>query len=161
MFVPRTKKDPGVIRASRILASFAFLILGLGVPSAWAAELVMFRRAGCPYCLTWDRAIGTAYPKSDLGQRFPLRKIDLDRDPPLKAKLARRVHFTPTFVLVEDGQEVGRIEGYPGEDFFWGLLEKLGRSLSSLSGTTLRSSVVQSAACPCSFGRVLHDGLDC
>ena len=31
----------------------------------------------------------------------------------------------PTFVLVEDGRELGRIEGYPGEDFFWGLLGKL------------------------------------
>jgi hypothetical protein len=33
--------------------------------------------------------------------------------------------FTPTFVLVEDGTEAGRIEGYPGEDFFWPLLAKL------------------------------------
>jgi len=36
--------------------------------------------------------------------------------------LERSVHFTPTFILVDDGREVGRIEGYPGEDFFWGLL---------------------------------------
>jgi hypothetical protein len=35
------------------------------------------------------------------------------------------VRFTPTFVLVQDGRELGRIEGYPGEDFFWGLLERL------------------------------------
>jgi hypothetical protein len=33
--------------------------------------------------------------------------------------------FTPTFVLVADGREVGRITGYPGEDFFWGLLQRL------------------------------------
>ena len=37
----------------------------------------------------------------------------------------RRVSFTPTFILVQDGVEVGRIEGYPGEDFFWGLLGKM------------------------------------
>jgi hypothetical protein len=30
-------------------------------------------------------------------------------------------------VLVKDGVEVARLEGYPGEDFFWGLL---GRMLS-------------------------------
>jgi hypothetical protein len=42
---------------------------------------------------------------------------------------------------VEDGREIGRIRGYPGEDFFWGLLgemiEKLdtpGESANSLGG---------------------------
>ena len=93
----------------------------------------MFRRSGCPYCQTWDRVIGPIYPKSDIGRQIPLRMIDLDRDPLLEAKLARNVRFTPTFVLIEDGKEVGRIEGYPGEDFFWGLLEKLKRSLPSPS----------------------------
>lgn len=122
-----------MIRAAPIVASFAFLISSLGIQSAWAAELVMFRRAGCPYCQTWDRVIGAVYPKSDLGRQFPLRMVDLDRDPPLEAKLARTVRFTPTFVLVDEGREIGRIEGYPGEEFFWGLLEKLGRSLPSPS----------------------------
>jgi hypothetical protein len=28
-------------------------------------------------------------------------------------------------VLVENGAEIGRIEGYPGEDFFWGLLKQM------------------------------------
>ena len=32
------------------------------------------------------------------------------------------MRFTPTFVLVRDGQEIDRIEGYPGQDFFWSLL---------------------------------------
>jgi thioredoxin-related protein len=30
--------------------------------------------------------------------------------------------YTPTFVLVDKGKEIGRIRGYPGESFFWGLL---------------------------------------
>jgi hypothetical protein len=29
-------------------------------------------------------------------------------------------------VLIDpEGQEAGRIEGYPGEDFFWGLLGRM------------------------------------
>ena len=28
-------------------------------------------------------------------------------------------------MLLDDGREVGRIEGYPGEDFFWFLLGEL------------------------------------
>jgi len=42
------------------------------------------------------------------------------------------VVFTPTFVLMGDGVEVGRMEGYAGEDFFWGLL---GRMLSQADAT--------------------------
>jgi hypothetical protein len=39
--------------------------------------------------------------------------------------LASRPRFTPTFIVVQDGAEIGRIEGYPGEDFFWGLLGRI------------------------------------
>ncbi len=28
-------------------------------------------------------------------------------------------------LLIDDGKEVGRVEGYAGEDFFWGLLEMM------------------------------------
>jgi len=37
----------------------------------------------------------------------------------------RGVMYTPTFVLLNNGREIGRITGYPGEDHFWGLLEEL------------------------------------
>jgi hypothetical protein len=94
------------------------------VSSASAAELVMYRRQGCPWCLAWDRAIGPIYGKSDIGQRALLRMVDLDRERPTIA-LKTPVIYTPTFALVERNQEVGRIEGYPGEANFWGLLELL------------------------------------
>ena len=97
----------------------------------------MFRRAGCSYCLTWDRVIGPIYPKSDLGRRAPVRMIDLDRALPVSAQLHLPVHFTPTFVLIDDGREVGRIEGYPGEDFFWGLVERLVEMLPPRKATEL------------------------
>jgi thioredoxin-related protein len=100
----------------RLIALAGFLSL-LACQSSVAAELVMFRRVGCPYCLAWDRIIGPVYPKTELGRRVP--KLDLQR----------AVRYTPTFVLVEGGRELGRIEGYPGEDFFGGLLEKLVRGL--------------------------------
>jgi hypothetical protein len=35
------------------------------------------------------------------------------------------VTMAPTFVLVDNGREVGRIVGYPGADFFYGLLGEL------------------------------------
>jgi hypothetical protein len=48
--------------------------------------------------------------------------LDHDRDLPIKHGAIR---YTPTFVLAENGKEVGRIEGYPGEDYFWPRLENL------------------------------------
>ena len=36
-----------------------------------------------------------------------------------------RERFTPVFVLVDGGREIGRIRGYPGDTFFWGLLANL------------------------------------
>ena len=35
------------------------------------------------------------------------------------------VHFTPTFILLDHGTEIGRIEGYPGDAFFWPMLVRL------------------------------------
>jgi hypothetical protein len=114
-----------VKRRSVSVLSLALFLLSAGISGVWSAELLMFRRGGCPYCQTWDRVIGPAYTRSDIGQRAPLRTVDLDRGGEAGVTLARSVLFTPTFVLVQDGRELGRIEGYPGEDFFWGLLERL------------------------------------
>lgn len=110
----------------RHLLPLAFLpLLLLGAGPAGAAELVMFERRGCPWCLAWHREIGPIYPKTPEGRRAPLRRVDLDGARPNDLAGIRGVVFTPTFVLVEDGQEVGRIPGYPGEAFFWGLLGEL------------------------------------
>ena len=100
------------------LIALAGLLSLLACQSSVAAELVMFRRVGCPYCLAWDRIIGPVYPKTELGRRVPVRMVDLDEDDQPKLDLQRAVRYTPTFVLVEGGRELGRIEGYLGEDFF-------------------------------------------
>ena len=110
----------------RLSKAFLVVVALLGaVLPAISAELVMYRRAGCPYCLQWDREIGPVYPKTDLGKQVPLRQVHLDRGKDNSVELKSPIRFTPTFVVVEDGREKARIEGYPGEFFFWGVLEKL------------------------------------
>lgn len=96
------------------------------LPTAGWAEtfLLMAEENGCYWCQKWDEEIAHIYPKTDEGRAAPLRRYDLHADSP-DVEFLRRVSFTPTFVLVKDGQEVGRIEGHPGEDFFWGLLQIL------------------------------------
>ncbi len=90
----------------------------------------MFRRDGCPWCAKWDRKVGPIYPKTEFNRRAPLRHINLDRDRNPDPPVAHGpIRYTPTFVLVEGGKELGRIEGYPGDEFFWvrlaNLLERL------------------------------------
>ena len=116
------QREPSV----RLLKVFyvAAALLAAMLPAV-SAELVMYRRAGCPYCLAFDREIAPAYPKTDIGKTLPLRQVHLDRGKDNSVALKSPIRYTPTFVLVEEGKEKARIEGYPGEFFFWGVLEKL------------------------------------
>lgn len=51
------------------------------------------------------------------GAIAPLREINIAH-PPESVVLASPVVFTPTFVVVDNNKEVGRITGYPGPEFF-------------------------------------------
>lgn len=77
------------------------------------------------WCAAWNRDIGPIYDKTGEGAAAPLRRVNILNPLPDDIDLARPVNFTPTFVLLVDGQEVSRLEGYPGEDFFWGLLGEM------------------------------------
>lgn len=94
-------------------------------PTGTGMELMMVEEEGCVWCARWHKEIGPIYPKTDEGARAPLRRIDKHTTLPRQIKPARGFFYTPTFVLLVDGEEKGRIEGYPGEDFFWGLLDQL------------------------------------
>ena len=119
---------------SRVAAIFLGLFMALQPgPLPAALELVMVEQAGCPWCARWNEEIGPIYPKTEEGEAAPLRRIDIGELPD-GMELEGKVVFTPTFLLVEDGRELGRIEGYPGEDFFWGLLARL---LGETPGATL------------------------
>lgn len=96
-----------------------------------AAELLMFEEAGCPWCARWNSEVAPGYPKSSEGQKAPLRRLEIRSGRPSGIVLAAPVVVTPTFVLVERGREVGRITGYPGADFFWGLLDGLLKKLEA------------------------------
>ncbi|CAN1494786.1 hypothetical protein MCEMSEM23_00305 [Rhabdaerophilaceae bacterium] len=110
----------------------AMLGWALLVPFAKAAELVMFERNGCPWCQRWDVEVGAVYPKTPEGQRVPLRRVSLDQRSSEAASLSPPVFYSPTFVLMDQGREVGRITGYVGDDMFWGLfnamLARIGRA---------------------------------
>lgn len=116
-----------------LLASIVLLAGLLVAPLSHAGEprteLVMFEQPNCEWCEAWFSEIGPIYPLTAEGKRAPIRRVDIHDPMPDDLVHIEGSRFTPTFVLVHDGQEVGRIRGYPGEDFFWGLLDLLMQKL--------------------------------
>jgi len=104
----------------------ALILLLIAVPvRAAGLELVMFDAPGCAYCAQWEEEVGDAYANTAEGRAAPLRRVSLRGPRPDDLTALKPVTFTPTFVLVRDGVELGRITGYAGEDFFWGFLNEL------------------------------------
>ena len=98
---------------------------------ARAAELLMFESGGCVYCLRWDRDVGSIYDKTPEAKILPLRRIDVDRQSASGVALQSPVRYTPTFVVVDYGREIGRIEGFSSDDQFWGLLDVLAAKVAA------------------------------
>jgi hypothetical protein len=108
--------------AAAIIAVTAF---AAATSTAGAAELLVFGTKRCPYCLAWEREIGRIYPRTGEARLAPLRRVDLEGRRPADLPHIRPVEVSPTFVLVDEGQEVGRIVGYSGDQSFWPQLRKL------------------------------------
>lgn len=94
--------------------------------AAGAVRLILLADPGCPYCARWDREVGDRYAASAEGRFAPL--VRYLRGDPRAAGIAD-VRYSPTFVVMQGNREVGRIVGYPGEDFFWAQLGELLRKV--------------------------------
>ena len=109
----------------KLTGAVTALIAGVWLAGAAAAmELVMVEQVGCHYCEQWHKEIGPAYPNTAEGKAAPVRMVQMG-EIPKDLDLVSRPVLTPTFILVEDGQELARIVGYPGDNWFWPLLNEL------------------------------------
>ena len=109
---------------TRLGALILVVLLWMPVETSADTYLYMAEEDGCYWCAKWDAEIAHIYPKTPEGSAAPLRRYDLRGETP-NVDLVSKVRFTPTFILVHRGKEVGRIEGYPGDEFFWALLNML------------------------------------
>jgi len=112
-------------RRAFILGAAALAGTARAENAAGKFELVMVEEHGCPWCARWNAEVGPIYPKTAEGRIAPLRRIDISEVGGDGLAVDMRVVFTPTFLLVRDGAEIGRIEGYPGEELFWWFLAAL------------------------------------
>ena len=90
-----------------------------------AAEMVMLVQPGCPWCARFDAEIAPAWPNTPQGERAPLRRVDITGPWPDDLAGITGERFTPTFILMEQGKEVARLRGYPGDQFFWYLVDDM------------------------------------
>jgi thioredoxin-related protein len=114
---------------AKTFAAVAFSSSVLWSAMAQAAELVMFEQAGCVYCQRWDRDVGAVYDRTDEAKALPLRRVDIQNQKASGITLAMPIRYTPTFVVVDNGREIGRITGYSNDEAFWGLLDALAAKL--------------------------------
>jgi hypothetical protein len=108
----------------------------------------MFEQVGCGWCETFDREIAPIYPKTAEGHRAPLRRVNIDGPLPPDLSFIEVERLAPLFVLVDKGEEIGRIRGYPGEDHFWGLLATLIKKLDAVGTGGQRSPLFEKSLRP-------------
>lgn len=97
----------------------------LTVARAETLTLIMVDDPACHYCRRWKKEVGGGYHRTSEGRAAPLKRVG--RDSKALANFAP-VIYTPTFILAQNGRELGRITGYPGQLYFW---EELSQMMSS------------------------------
>ena len=107
-----------------VLGAVIWAVSVVASEPARAAELVLFESDTCEWCERFNKEVGPVYPNTAEAKCAPLRRVDIHAPRPADLAQIKGIVYTPTFVLVENGQEVWRLTGYPGEDFFWSLLER-------------------------------------
>jgi hypothetical protein len=87
-----------------------------------ALALIMVDDPACHFCRKFDAEVGRGYPKTGYAAVAPLTRI---RRKSAELRAYNPVIYTPTFLLVRRGEELGRITGYPGAEFFYSELDEL------------------------------------
>lgn len=87
-------------------------------------QLVMVETKGCAWCAKWHKELGAIYPKTAEGHRLALRVVRLE-SLPADLRFIADLRYSPTFVAVQCGKEMGRIVGYGSDDMFWGQLGEI------------------------------------
>jgi hypothetical protein len=125
-----SKSKPGysvdtMQRRAFILSCLAIPAMALPARAGDGLRLLFVDKAGCPWCLRFERESLAGYLASDLARAAPLERASLDAGQPASAMLKEPVRFTPTFVLLRDDREIARIVGYQDNALFFGMVEKL------------------------------------
>lgn len=134
------------------IKALLFLVFAVYPVNAGAGELLYFYSDACSYCEQWDEEVGSLYNKTVESKVFKLRPVDIHEQTPSDIDHVKGVIYTPTFVAMENGREVGRILGYGNEIFFWQHMEVLIRDMEKSKVTKIS---------PCLEGLMKNSSLTC
>ena len=108
---------------SSLCLLLAVFIVGAGIGPAKATDsrgqLVMITSSHCPWCEAFEDDVGKGYDRTEEALVYPLRRHDFYQKMPDDLAHLTPATMTPTFIVIRDGVEVGRIVGYPGAELFW------------------------------------------
>jgi len=115
--------------AAPFLSLFFLLAISIGgAVSVKAADsrgqLVMITSSHCPWCEAFEDDVGKGYDRTEEALIYPLRRHDFYQEMPNDLVHLTPATMTPTFIVMRDGMEVGRIVGYPGAELFWWQISK-------------------------------------
>ena len=119
--------SPQICLTRRVaLFSSLFFLLATSIAGAWPVkaadsrgQLVMITSSHCPWCEAFEDDVGKGYDLTEEALIYPLRRHDFYKAMPDDLAHLTPATMTPTFIVVRDGAEVGRIIGYPGAELFW------------------------------------------
>ena len=102
-----------------VFATFLFAGSLLAAELNSGGQLLMITSDSCPWCEAFEEEVGQAYDLTEDAELLPLRRHDFFETLPSELKSITPATMTPTFIILLNGSEVGRIVGYPGAELFW------------------------------------------
>lgn len=95
------------------------------VPKGAQLELVVIEAPGCDYCDVFRRDVLPTYQASEQAKDVPIRFIDINDEAASEVGLNSPVNVVPTFVVLKNNREIGRIPGYTGPDVLFQAIKHL------------------------------------
>jgi len=112
-----------------LLIAMMFSLL-FSLPAS-AAELLMIHNPACPYCNAFMRDTEPEYSLSEQAKKYPLHVIDISISKnrewirqAIQSKKIKPIVGTPTFILYDNDEEIGRFVGYGGKEWFYHYLDE-------------------------------------
>jgi len=90
-----------------------------GALPADSFELVVIEADGCIFCEIFRSDVLPAYEASEQGKQMPVQFVDINDMDTTHLEFKGAVDIVPTFIVVKDRREVGRISGYVGSENFF------------------------------------------
>ncbi|MEQ1717663.1 MAG: thioredoxin fold domain-containing protein [Hyphomicrobium sp.] len=105
--------------AGMLTSGHAGLDIDAALPASENFELVVMEAPGCTYCTLFRRDVLPSYEASPRAKDMPIRFVDVNDEAAEALGLETPVDIVPTFLVLKNHKEVGRIPGYTGPEYFF------------------------------------------